>query len=275
MIKFEYGCPSSLMEAASIRRNNPDSLFFAGGTDVFVQIKQRLIRPSLLIDLKDVTELYDITAIGEYGLRIGAGTTLTELVEHNLIRERCPVLSHAAATMACIQVRNRGTIGGNLVNASPSADTAPPLIVLDAELEIFDGDQAKSVLINDFFTGPSETVLGRVEILVAITIPDVPRKAHYIKHTLRQAMDIAGVSVCMSKKENGESDPRLVLGAVAPTPFRVPEAEALLAEGKVKEAGEAAAKAAKPIDDVRASSDYRRAVIPPLVERAYHEVFNK
>ncbi len=273
MINFEYGRPTGLLETVSILRNNPDAILFAGGTDVLVRIKQRTIRPTILIDLKDIAELRGISPIGDRGLRIGAMTTLTELVEDDLVRERCPVLSRGVASMACVQVRNRATVGGNLANASPSADTAPPLIVLDAQLEIFTDGQVRTVNISDFFTGPGETVLSREEILVVITIPDVKRKAHYIKHTLRKAMDIAGVSVCLSKQENGNPDPRLVLGAVAPTPIRIPEAELLLAEGKIKEAAEVAANAARPIDDVRASADYRREIIAPLVQRAYREVF--
>lgn len=274
MTNFEYCRPSSLLEAITILRDVPGAIFYAGGTDVLVRLKQQAITPSLLVDLKGISELQSVSPLGDFGLRIGAMTSLTELTENELIRDRCPVLHRAAATMASVQVRNRATMGGNLVNASPSADTAPPLMVLDTSLEIFNGGEGRTVPIADFFTGPGESVMKDGEILVAIIIPDVPRKAHYIKHTLRQAMDIAKVGVCLSRKINGEPDPRLVLGAVAPTPIRVPEAEALLAEGKVKEAGQAAAKAARPIDDVRASADYRRQVIPPLVIRAYNEVFS-
>lgn len=273
MINFEYGRPSSLMETASLLRNNPGAILFAGGTDVLVQIKQRAIRPPLLIDLKGIPGLSDISPVGEQGLHIGAMATLSSLAESELIRIRHPVIAQAAATMACLQVRNRGTVGGNLANASPSADTAPPLMVLDAELEIFTGDETRKVPIHKFFTGPGETVLEEGEILSGILVPDVRRRAFYIKHTLREAMDIAAVGVCLSRREDEDPDPRLVLGAVAPTPLRVPEAEALLAEGKVTEACEAAASAARPIDDVRSSADYRRTVIYPLVERAYQEVF--
>jgi carbon-monoxide dehydrogenase medium subunit len=275
MINFEYGCPTSLMETASLLRNNPGAILFAGGTDVLVRIKQRTLSPPLLIDLKGISELSEISPLGEHGLRIGATATLTDLFEDALIRDRHPVISQASATMACLQVRNRGTVGGNLANASPSADTAPPLMVLNAELEIFNGDEIRTIPIESFFTGPGENILNEGEILSGILVPDVPRRAVYIKHTLREAMDIAAVGVCLSRRETGDPDPRLVLGAVAPTPIRVPKAEAFLAKGKVKEAGEAAAAAAAPIDDVRSSADYRRAVISPLVERAYQEVFGK
>lgn len=273
MMKFEYCRPSSLLEAASILQQNPGAIPFAGGTDVFVMLRQGRIAPSMLVDLKNIADLEGVSPLGDAGLRLGAMSTLTDLLENNLIQRRCPVLADAAATMACVQVRNRGTIGGNLVNASPSADTAPPLMALDATLLISDGMTTRQIPIRDFFTGPGQTVMARGEMLVAILIPDVSRRAHYIKQTLRQAMDIAAVGVCLSRKTEGDPDPRLVLGAVAPTPIRVPEAEALLVEGKVEEAAIVAAKTAVPIDDVRASADYRRQVIPPLVERAYRKVF--
>jgi len=273
MSNFEYCRPATLLEATSILLENPGAVLFAGGTDVLVRVKQRLLSPTLLVDLKGISELQSVSSVGENGLRIGAMTTLTDLIENNIIRQRCPVLSQAAGKMACVQVRNRGTIGGNLANASPSADTAPPLMVMDAELELSDGATSRRVPIVEFFTGPGETVMTEGEILVGIIVPDVARKAYYIKQTLREAMDIAAVGVCMSKRLEGDPDPRLVLGAVAPTPIRVPEAEALLAEGKVEEAAKCAAQAAKPIDDVRSSAEYRRDVIAPLVERAYRRVF--
>lgn len=273
MTNFEYCRPASLLEAAAVLQENPGAIILSGGTDVMVRLKKEAISPTLLVDLKSLGELKEISVIGESGLRVGSAVTLTRMIEEDLIRRRCPVLSQAAALMACVQVRNRATIGGNLVNASPSADTAPPLISVDAEMEIFGGGETRRVFIADFFTGPGETVLKKGEILTAIVIPDIPRKAHYIKHTLRKAMDIAGVSVSLSRKEDGAPDPRLVLGAVAPTPIRVPEAEALIARGKVEEAGAVAAQTARPIDDVRASADYRRLVTPPLVKRAYREVF--
>lgn len=273
MTQFEYSRPSSLLEAVATLRNHPHAVIFAGGTDIFVRMKKRAIQPPILIDLKNITDLRGITPVGNSGLRIGALTTLSELVENSLIRERCPVVSEAAAMMACVQVRNRGTLGGNLANASPSADTAPPLMVLDAQLEIFSNGNIRTVNISDFFAGPGETILSAEEILIAVIIPDSKRKASYIKHTLRKAMDIAGVSVCLSRREDGDPDPRLVLGAVAPTPIRVPEAELLLAKGKVTEAADVAANATHPIDDVRASANYRREIIQPLVHRIYRKVF--
>lgn len=273
MKNFEYSRPGSLMEAVSVLKDNPGAIPYAGGTDILVRMKQNLISPPLLVDLKNIPELKGIDAIGGHGLRIGAAMLLNELCDNELIRQRCPVLSEAAVTMACDQVRNRGTVGGNVANASPSADTVPPLIVHNAELEIFSAGDTKRVPIEDFFTGPGESVLQSGDLLVSIHLPDVARKASYLKHTLREAMDIAAVGVCLSRRLEGDSDPRLVLGAVAPTPIRVPEAEALLANGKVDEAAEAAARAARPIDDVRASADYRREVIIPLVKRAYKVVF--
>jgi carbon-monoxide dehydrogenase medium subunit len=273
MNSFEYSRPASLEEAAAVMQDNPDAVFYAGGTDILVRFKQGLITPPLLVDLKKVPELSGVTPIGEYGLRLGAMTSLSELIENPLVAQRCPVLSQAAASMACVQVRNRATLGGNLANASPSADTAPALIVHDAEIEIFSGGKTRRVPLAEFFTGPGETVMEKGDILIAVHIPDIQRKAHYIKHTLRRAMDIAAVGVALSRRAEGDPDPRLVLGAVAPTPLRVPQAEVLLERGEVEKAAQAAAEAAKPIDDVRSSAEYRREVIAPLVKRLYRIVF--
>ncbi len=273
MKQFEYSRPASMLEAVSVLQSTPGAIPYAGGTDILVRMKQGIIAPQMLVDLKKVPEMQDVTPIGDYGIKIGAMTTLSELVENELIRQRSPALSQAAATMACEQVRNRGTLGGNLANASPSADTAPALIVLDTEIEYFSGEAMKKIPIADFFTGPGETVMKPGDLLVSITIPDIARKAHYIKQTLREAMDIAAVGVCLSMKIHGELSSRLVLGAVAPTPIRVPAAEALIDKGKIDEAAEEAARAAAPIDDVRSSAEYRRAVIAPLVKKAYQIVF--
>lgn len=273
MNPFEYSRPASLQEAAVVMQEHPGAVFYAGGTDLLVRLQQHVIQPSLVVDLKNIPELDGITPVGKAGLRLGALVSLVRLIEDPQVRRRCPVLSQAASLMASVQVRNRATLGGNLANASPSADTAPPLIVHDAQVEIFTDGDIKKVPLAEFFTGPGETVMKKGAILVAVHVPDIRRRAHYLKQTLRRAMDIATVSVALSRKMDGDPDPRLVLGAVASVPLRVPQAEALLAQGDVEKAAQAAAEAAQPIDDVRASAAYRRTVIAPLVKQAYRSVF--
>jgi carbon-monoxide dehydrogenase medium subunit len=185
--------------------------------------------------------------------------------------------------MASPQVRNRGTIGGNIANAAPSADTAPPLVALGASVRVHTARGARVVPLEEFFVGPGETVLAGRGVLGSILVPVPPRslRATYLKHGVRAAMECAVVSVAVAaRRERGVvRGVRIVLGAVAPTPLRVPAAEALV-EGTgggpldlLAAAGEAA-DAARPITDVRGSEGYRREIVRCLVRRALEEVLS-
>jgi carbon-monoxide dehydrogenase medium subunit len=257
-------------------------VLLAGGTDVLVQMRTGKRVPDAVVDVKRIAALGGGIRVERGGrIVIGALTPLSELEHDARLRRLAPVLQEAVSTMASPQVRNRGTIGGNLCNAAPSADAAPPLLALDAQVRVHARSGARTLPLAGLFTGPGQTVLAGKALLGAILIPKPPRglRAVYRKHGVREAMECAVVSVAAAvARERGIIRyARIVLGAVAPTPLRVPAAESLLlgrAGGPLDvlaAAGEAA-DAARPITDVRGSSDYRRDVVRTLVRRALEEV---
>lgn len=281
MKNFNYFAPKSLSEAYDIlARYSDGSFLMAGGTDLMVQMKSKLIAPECVIDLKGLGLNY-IKAM-EDGLAIGATTTLHDIESSPLLQERCPVMAATCSVMACYSIRHLGTIGGNLCNASPSADTAPPLIVLGSKVKINGPDGERVVSVEDLFTAPRETVLKKGEILTEIQIPHLPphSAAVYLKYKRNEGMDLAlvGVAVCLATDSSGTNcqDARIALGAVAPVPVRVSAAEKVLRGNVLKEdLFEAAAVKAKevaaPITDVRGSAAYRAAVVQTLTRDALRQ----
>lgn len=252
------------------------SVFLAGGTDVLVQIKEGKLRPRRVIDIKYISEM-DGLAISKDEVSIGALTNIRTLEKSQAVREKVPILAQTASKLGSIQVRNKATIGGNLCNAAPSAETAPALLALDAQVEIFGKTGKRVVDLGDFFLGPGSTILGEGEILTRLKIPLSHNRqgSVYYKLTTRKAMDIALVGVAVLLELDGDdriSKSRIALGAVAPTPIRVPSAEKIL-EGKVlsvktaQESAELAAQACQPISDHRASAEYRREMVNNLCKR--------
>ncbi|MBI5501483.1 MAG: xanthine dehydrogenase family protein subunit M [Deltaproteobacteria bacterium] len=280
---FEYLAATSVPEALRLlAKFRGRAVLLAGGTDVLVQMRTGKRVPEAVIDIKRVAALGGGVKVERGGrIAIGALTTLADIEHDAKLRRLVPLLPEAVATMASPQVRNRGTIGGNLCNAAPSADTAPPLLALDALVRLHTRKGVRTMPLAEFFTGPGRTALGTDAVLGAILVPKPPRglRAAFRKHGVREAMECAVVSVAVAvAKERGTiRHARVVLGAVAPTPLRVPAAEALLVGHPggpldlLAAAGEAA-DAARPITDVRGSSDYRRDVVRTLVRRALEEV---
>jgi carbon-monoxide dehydrogenase medium subunit len=232
------------------------------------------------VNLKRIPGLRDISLNGE--LRLGALATLNDLIRSPIIREHFPVLAYTASKMAGVQVRNLATVGGNLCNASPAADTAPPLIALNARAVIVGKNGERVVPLEEFFVGVGKSVLAPDEILREILVPRLfpPTHASYLKLEHRAAMDIAIVGVAVFVKPAVASgkqavmgeDVRIVLGAVAPTPMRAKQAEEILrgkelTEERIREAARLAAGEAKPIDDVRGSAWYRREMVEVLTRR--------
>ena len=245
----------------------------AGGTDLMMQMKSKSIAPECVIDLKGLGLNY-IEPM-EDGLAIGATTTLHEIETSPLIREKSPVLTATTAEMSCYSIRHMGTLGGNLCNASPSADTAPPLMVLGASVQISGPDGERMVLLEELFTGPGQTVLKKGEILTEVRIPPFPPHsgAVYLKYKRNEGMDLAlvGVAVCLVMDGSGKhcEDVRIALGAVAPAPMRASEAETVLRGNALEndlfeKAAAKAREAAEPITDVRGSADYRAALVQTL-----------
>ncbi len=280
---FEYHGARTVAEAlALLARYRGRADLLAGGTDVVVRMKLDRERPEALVDIKRVAALGGpIRLVGGSRVAIPPLAKLADVASSALLRRKLPVLAEAASLMASPQVRNRATIGGNLANAAPSADMAPPLIALGASVRVHSRRGVATVPLDEFFLGPGETVLGRSKVLGAILVPLPPRgaRAIYRTHTVREAMDISIASVAIYVERRGAAirRARIVLGAVAPIPLRVREAERALegADGgalAIAAASGAAADAARPIDDVRGSADYRREIVRVLVRRALEEV---
>jgi carbon-monoxide dehydrogenase medium subunit len=195
-----------------------------------------------------------------------------------LLKKKYPFLCQSAAEVGSIQIRNRATVGGNMANATPSADVAPSLIALNATARIVDSRTERIVPLEEFFRGPGQSIMSPEEILTELTIPKTgPRLVgEYIKFSPRDMMDLAyvGVAVAYNFDTNKKcSGVRIVLGAVAPTPIRAKNAEALLegqvlTEGLAAKVGDEAARESKPITDVRSSADYRRAMVGVMTRRA-------
>ncbi len=256
----------------------------AGGTDLVVQMKKGPL-PFCLINIKEIKKLHFIKQ-EKKGVWIGPLVSHAEIEDSGFISRELDFLSSACAQIGSVQIRNRGTIGGNLCNASPAADTAPPLLAANATLTIRGKKGSRSVSIDDFFEGPSKTSLRSQEILTGIFIPKMAENSAgiYMKQTLRKAVDIAkvGVAVLVTRdRENGLcKDCRIALGAVGPIPFRAENSEQIvmgtdLNENIIGKAAESASLAARPITDLRSSLEYRKELVSVLTRRSLKAAWEK
>jgi CO/xanthine dehydrogenase FAD-binding subunit len=275
--KFEYFAPKTMEEACSLLAEyKGEARVLAGGTDLLVQMKNREVIPRYLINIKDIPNLDYIRYDDKEGLRIGALTPIEALKTSILIRRRFGILSQAAAVLGTVQIRNRGTIAGNLCNASPAAETAPALITLAAKARIVGVAGERAVALEDFFIGPGQTVLQAGEILTEIQVPNLPPRSGgaYLKHSIKR-MDIAIVGVGVVITLNGEvcNDIKIALGAVASTPIRAKKAEEIIrGQGLDSELMERAAQIAseesRPIDDIHSYAQYRKQMVKVLAKEA-------
>jgi CO/xanthine dehydrogenase FAD-binding subunit len=246
MQPFEYLEPGTAAEACRMLADRAGrARVLAGGTDLMVQLETGRHCPEAVLFLGRLPELREIRFDPKGGLTIGALATLREIELHPLIQERYPVLARGAAEVGSVQIRNLATLGGNMCNASPSADTSPSLLVLDALVQIQGPNGERTVPVTEFWTGPGRTVLEPGEIVTRVQLP-VPHEAtrsFYYKLAVRKAMDLAmvGIAVTVAPRNGGFDQARIALGAVAPTALRVPAAEALVTNGAVTEAPGAAA----------------------------------
>jgi len=276
MKRFAYLAPKSLREALQMLSDRPEAIALAGGTDLLVQVKEDSRPVETLLSLKRVPELRQYAHNGE--LTLGSTVTVGRIAADPQVQQAYAALALGAGLIGSVQIRNVATLGGNLCNASPSADTAPPLLVLGAQAVITSVEGARIIPLEEFFVGPGRTALRAGELLQAITVPLPAGRSgsFYLRHTPRARMDlaVASVAAAVTVDVNGSIvDARLALGAVAPVPLRARQAEALLA-GQVltdelcREVGAVAAREAEPIDDQRASAEYRRRLVDILTRRA-------
>lgn len=277
--KIGYMAPSSLKEALELlRKYKNKARLLSGGTDLIPKMKKRLVAAEAVIDLNRIPGLSGVK-LQKDGLHIGGLTRLTEIKESRLVGEKAPVLVQAIKVMASPPIRNRGTMAGNLSTASPAADTAPPLLVLDASVRLQSAKGKRVVPISEFFEGPQKTVRRPDEILTEVIIPVQKGSSAFMKLGRRKAFTLSVVSAAAFARVRGGKfeDVRVALGAVAPTPIRGRKVEEAL-EGReasdenIARAAELIKKEVKPISDVRASEEYRREMSAVLTRRVLGQV---
>lgn len=283
MEELAYSTPASIAEAGRMLAEVEGAVALAGGTDIVVGLQSGKVPGGHMIDLTRLSGLNGIQDVGG-AVEIGALATMTDIARADVVKTTWPALAVAAGSMGCWQVRNLATLGGNLCNAAPSADTAPPLVLYGA-IALIDGVSGRrEVPVADFFTGPGSTVLGRGELLVGVRVPHPAAgfRAAYVRRALRKSMDIPIVNLAVGLRvDNGlVADARIVLGAVAPTPIRAPKAEAVLKgsapdSATIAAAAAQAAQEAKPITDIRATAEYRAAMVEVFCRRALESLLER
>jgi CO/xanthine dehydrogenase FAD-binding subunit len=275
---MEFLSPSTLDDALAAKVEHPDAVPIAGGTDVMVELNFDRRRPSALLDLTRVRELAE-WAPDNGLLRVGAGVTYARVIDE--LGGRLPGLAMASRTVGSPQIRNRGTVGGNLGSASPAGDAHPPLLAASAVVEVASVRGTRRVPVAEFFTGPKRNVLAADELVTAVLVAPDLGPQQFAKVGTRNAMVIAvcsfGVAVHTADRRVGTG-----IGSAAPTPRRAPEAEELAAaelpwssggpldDGLARRFGELVAAAAAPIDDVRGTAAYRRHALAVLARRTLH-----
>lgn len=284
MRDFEYFEPSTVSEATSLlARYKEEAKIIAGGTDLLVEMKQDNIRPKYIINIKTIPGLDYIIYDAKEGLRIGALTTIRALEKSSELRRRYPVISQVVSHFGNIPVRNVATLGGNLCNAVPSADTAPALIGLSARARMVGTDRERIIPLEDFFTGLGSTALKTGEMLVEIQVPVPPAntKGVYLKYAIRGKSDlpVVGIAVVVTLEPEDKvcKDIKIVLGNVAPTPMRARSAEEIIRGKRIDEAvinscAQAASDEAHPRPgSIRASAEYKKAMVKVFTKQAIKE----
>ena len=277
MRRFDLALPTTVDDCLkAMAGHGPDVKLVAGGTDLLPQLKNSLLKPALVVDLSGVKELRAIERDAGGGLRIGAAVTARELELDARVRAEYPAIAESAALVGSIQIRNLATLGGNLCNAAPSADMAPPLIALEAEAVIAGPKGRRRVPLATFFQGVRRTVLRPDELLLELVVPKPALRSggNYLRHTPRRELDIAvvGVASQLTLTDGVCAKARIALASVAPTPVRAMEAEHAL-EGqpltseRIEAAATLAVSAASPISDQRGSAEYRRHLVRVLTRR--------
>jgi len=289
---FDYIRPATPQEVTRLlRKSDGRARLFMGGTDVFVRMRDGFtplkgvlgIAPRVLIDVKHLPGMTQIETGSRKGLIVGAAVDMNSLAAHPAVVEHYPLLAEALHAVASYQLRTRATMGGNLCNGSPAADTAPAALVLEANMVLHGRRGEYPIPITEFFLGPGKTAIRPGSFLVRVEIPPAPKGAvgRYIKLGRNAHGDLAIVGVATlgypDRKAKSGYRFRIALASVAPVPIRVPDAEAILAESPltpdvIEAAAVAAMETAKPIDDVRSSAAYRKAMVKNLTRRAVEAV---
>ena len=267
-----YRTPSTVEAACSEWTDHPGAFYLAGATDLLPQVRMGRHTPSVLVDLKRIQALGEIQERSDGALAVGAAVSLAQVASDPLVKERYPLLVDCCLAVGSYPLRNRATLAGNICNASPAADTAAALLALEAVVEVASKGGNRTVPMGDFFKGPGKSALEPGELVTHIVLPEESAgcQGRYLRLARRRGVDLATVGVLVGRMGSGE--PRVSLVAVAPTPMRVTEAEAVLrqegfGEGSAEKAAQAAEAAASPIDDVRGTAQYRKEMVAVLTAR--------
>ena len=276
---FDFIAPSSLEEAGGImQRHGKNARILAGGTDLLVNMKKKLLEPARLVSLHRIEALRQISTAGEM-LEIGAGVTVASIADSTFIRKIFPALAAGARALGSPLIRNLATIGGNIGSARPAADLLPALIVYAAEVTLVSSAGTRQASIQDLFTGPGMTIIRENEIIskIGLLFPGNTSGAGYINLGVRKVQDCNLVNVAagivLDRQGKRIKSARIAMGSVGPTPLRALSAEKLLIGGSpgdalFEKAGRAAMEDCRPIPDFRGSAEYRRAMIGVLTQRA-------
>ncbi len=287
-MRFDYFEPTSLREASELLREGKGARrALAGGTDIVIQLRRRVVRAEGLVNLKRIPGLSGWECAPGKGLQVRACTPMRDLETSAAVGRRFPSIREALRVVGSPQLRNMASVGGNLCNASPSADTAPPLMALGATITLWGHESRReTVSVENFFQGPGASVLGAGGLLLAVEVPEPEPFTGdaFERFTPRSAMDIAiasaAASVTLDSARERVRAVRIALGAVAPTPIRALKAEELVLDRepspeRLEWAGTAAMEACCPIDDIRGSAAYRRELARILVRRVLRQAVER
>ena len=271
---FIYVDPKDTDEVCALLHNRKnDAYVVAGGTDLLIKIRNGAIRPRLLIGLRHLSNLKQITSLSDGGVKIGALVTMSEVAVHPLLTSRYSALVEAVVTVGSVQIRNVATLIGNICNASPAADTAAPVLLFNAIIHTVKISGRRALPLEKFFLGPGQTALGEDEIVESVELPSpAPCSGScYLKLGRTRGVDLALAGAACLVTRDGER--RLALTSVAPTPLRIREAESILStaslsESIIRQAERVVAETIAPVSDIRASKEYREAMILVLIRRA-------
>jgi carbon-monoxide dehydrogenase medium subunit len=279
---FQYHQPETVEEATKLLSELLDVKVLAGGTDLIPKMKQRLLEPRNIVNLKRIKALEGIKETKD-GIWIGAATNLRAIEKSPLIKEKIPLQYLATKTIGSVQIRNMGTLAGNVCNASPAADGALGLVAQDATVHIAGSKDTRDIPITTFFTGPGASVLAKDEIVTGFTVPVMDKDTGYHFISIgRMALDISTISIAVTITEkNGKvAKATVALGSVAPTPLRLPEVESYLvgktlSDDVIWEAAEMVSEGIKPITDIRATAVYRKEAAKGMAMEAIKIAWTK
>jgi CO/xanthine dehydrogenase FAD-binding subunit len=275
MQTFAYARPATVAEAVMLlETHGPDARVLGGGTDLIIRLRDGTVQPSLVVDIKRIDALRPRIHFHDGVVSISAGTVMTDVAADPRMRRHFPALVEAADVVGSVQIRNRATLAGNVCNASPAADTAPPLLVYGAVLVIAGPGGERRLPLDDFFVRSGQTTLGRGEVVTAIELPVPTRSvgATHVRRTRRRGHDLASVTLCCAVDDAQVT--RIAYGSVGPRPYLVVDDSGLLADPTASEAEKSSiferlfAAASPSPRSMRASPEYRLAMLRVLASRA-------